>query len=79
MFWVLKRTISMNRLIEMVLLSTHNICFGGEIRKIIFSYAHFSGGLGIVCFCTFFWRPGLKCVLVADLYMLLICDCRSER
>ena len=34
-----------NRLIEMVLLSTHNICFGLEIRKIIFSYAHLSGGL----------------------------------
>ena len=30
MFWVL---------IEMVLLSTHNICFGCEIRKIIFGYA----------------------------------------
>ena len=28
-----------NRLIETVLLSTHNICFGGEIRKLIFWYA----------------------------------------
>ena len=28
-----------NRLIETVLLSTHNICFCWEIRKIIFSYA----------------------------------------
>ena len=34
-----------NRLIETVLLSTHNICFGNEIRKIIFNYAHLSGGL----------------------------------
>ena len=28
-----------NRLIEMVLLSTHNICFGWEIRKLNFCYA----------------------------------------
>ena len=28
-----------NHLIEAVLLSTHNICFNGEIRKIILSYA----------------------------------------
>ena len=27
-----------NRLIEMVLLSTHNICFGLEIRKLNFCY-----------------------------------------
>ena len=26
-----------NRLIETVILSTHNICFGWEIRKIIFN------------------------------------------
>ena len=38
MFWVLKR-------IETVLLSTHTIWFGWEIRKIIFSYALLSGGL----------------------------------
>ena len=30
---------SKNRLIETVLLSTHNTCFGWEIRKINFSYA----------------------------------------
>ena len=29
-------------LIEMVLSSTHNICFGSEIRKIFFNYALFS-------------------------------------
>ena len=34
-----------NRLIETVLLSTHNICFGLEIKKIIFQYALLSGGL----------------------------------
>ena len=28
-----------NRLIETVLLSTHNICFGREIRKLFFWYA----------------------------------------
>ena len=27
-----------SRLIQTVLLSTHNICFGGEIRKIKFSF-----------------------------------------
>ena len=36
-----------NRLIETVLLSTHNICFDWEIRKIIVSYALLSGGLDI--------------------------------
>ena len=35
-FWVLNET---------VLLRTHNICFGLEIRKIIFSFALLSGGL----------------------------------
>ena len=34
-----------NCLIEVVLWSSNNICFGWEIRKIIFSYAHLSGGL----------------------------------
>ena len=31
-----------NRLIETVLLSTHNICFGFDIRKIDFRYALFT-------------------------------------
>ena len=34
-----------NRLSEVVLLSTHNICFGWEIRKIMFRYTPVSGGL----------------------------------
>ena len=34
-----------NRLIETVLLSTHNICFGREIKKIVFQYTLLSGGL----------------------------------
>ena len=36
-----------NRLIETVLLSTKNICFGQEKRKINFAYSPFSGGLHI--------------------------------
>ena len=32
--WVLK----IHRLIETILLSTHNMCFGLEIRKLIFNY-----------------------------------------
>ena len=34
-----------NRLIVTVLLSTHNICIGWEIKKIIFQYTLLSGGL----------------------------------
>ena len=34
-----------NRLIETVLLRTHNICLGLEIRKIDFSYALLTVGL----------------------------------
>ena len=39
MFWVLKN--------ETVLLSTHNICIGREIRKLIFG-THLTKGLTIV-------------------------------
>ena len=34
-----------NHLIEMVLLSTNNICFGGETRKLVFWYALLTKGL----------------------------------
>ena len=34
-----------NHLIETVLLSTHNICFDQEIRKLIFNYALLSRGM----------------------------------
>ena len=34
-----------NRLIETVLLSTHNICFDEEMRKMLFNYALLSGGM----------------------------------
>ena len=44
-----------NRLVETVVLSTHNICFGWGIRKIIFSYALLSGGLD----CFSWWYPDM--------------------
>ena len=34
-----------NRLSETVLLSTHNICFGCELRKMIFNYTLLLGKL----------------------------------
>ena len=37
-----------NRLIETVLLSTYNICFGGEIRKLIFWYTLLTKGLTLI-------------------------------
>ena len=45
-----------NRLIETVLLSTYNICFGLEIKKIIFQYALLSGGLVNQYLCSFRYR-----------------------
>ena len=38
-------SVQKNRLTETVLLSTHNICFGWEIRKSIFWYALLTKGL----------------------------------
>ena len=46
MFWVIKRTVSL-RLIEMVLLSIHNICFGLELRKLFSALDKLLGQLGI--------------------------------
>ena len=40
-----------NRLIETVLLSTHNMCFGREIRNLIFDNAILSAVLIIYDFC----------------------------
>ena len=34
-----------NRLTETVLLSTHNLCFGLELRKLVFDSELLSGGL----------------------------------
>ena len=46
MFWVLKNTSTQkNRLNETVLLSTQNLCFGREIRKILFRYTLLTKGL----------------------------------
>ena len=38
-----------NRLNEMILLSTHNICFGWEISKIIFDKAILTRGQYYLC------------------------------
>ena len=38
-----------NRLIETVLLSTHNICFGREIRQLTFCCAVLSKGMLTLC------------------------------
>ena len=43
-----------NRLIETVLMSTHNICFGCEKRKLIFQYALLSGSLILDENCKYF-------------------------
>ena len=54
MFWVLKtRLIETILLNETVLLSTHNICFGREIKKIVFQYALLSGDLYIYHISTY--------------------------
>ena len=39
---------------ETVLLSTHNICFGWEIKKIVFQYTLLSGGLKIDVFVKYY-------------------------
>ena len=39
-----------NHLIETILLSTQNICFGREIRKLFFRYTLLSKGLNVLIF-----------------------------
>ena len=51
-----------NRLIETVLLSTHNICFGREIRKLFFGYALLK---------PFFQRRG-------DSFLNEVCSCQRD-
>ena len=46
--WVYVLGAEKNRLIETVLLSTHNICIRCEIKKITFQYALLSGGLSVL-------------------------------
>ena len=65
MFWVLKRTVSLRQffcLIETVLLSTHNICFGLEIRKLIFWKAPLTT---VLCELEIFSQSGS--VIIMDL------------
>ena len=57
-----------NRLIETVLLSTHNICFRREIRTFIFNYALLSKGL-------YEWKLNFNC----DLLCLYIYICQDKR
>ena len=50
-----------NRLIERFILSTNNICFGKEIRKIFFNYTLLTRGklsMGLVLLCSYplHWR-----------------------
>ena len=52
-----------NRLIEMLLLSSHNICFGGEVRKSILDYALLSEGLTSV-FSYYDKHPGDAPILI---------------
>ena len=40
-----------NRLIETVLLSTHNICFGREVSQIIVNYSSLTIGLSRTAIC----------------------------
>ena len=37
-----------NRLIEMVLWSTHNLCFGWEPRKLIYTFSILSGSMSLI-------------------------------
>ena len=45
-----------NHLIEMVLLSTHNICLGSEIRQKNFSYTLLSGVLSLNAYSPFLFE-----------------------
>ena len=56
------------RLFETLLLSTQNICFGLEIKKIIFQYALLSGGLEMFNICLVI---GLPQVVLVGKYMLV--------
>ena len=46
-----------NSLIETIRLSTHNICFGWEIKKIVFQYALLSGALNRI---YMFWKAWIQ-------------------
>ena len=57
-----------NHLIEMVLLSTNNISFGWEMRKLNFTFKPVSIGLVLI---TYAWSP--SCISYVEL--TLNCDC----
>ena len=58
-----------NRLSETVLLSTHNICVGLEIKKIVLQYALLSGGIVVVT-SLFTVAP---IVVVLCMFIVLLC------
>ena len=61
-----------NRLIETVLLSTYNICFAREIRKLFFSYLHLEGYLERLWqdwVDVQVWRTSLCCLSVMEVYV----------
>ena len=52
----------------MVLLSTHNIRFGSEIRKLFFWYALLTKGLiGPMVFILWTWRIAFGCHIILEL------------
>ena len=50
-----------NRHIEKVLMITLNICFGLEMRKLIFNYAPFTRGLSFIIFNYRLIQHDLQC------------------
>ena len=56
----------------MVLLSTHIICFGREIKKIVFQYALLSGGLLIIIIII------IIIIIMIIMIIIIIIKCDSE-
>ena len=64
-----------NHLIETVLLSTHNICFGCEIRKLNFHYALLTKDLCMVH--TLHLRSTVMIYSFEDLYKMSVTLCQN--
>ena len=64
-----------NRLIETVLLSTHNMCFGWEIKKIIFQLHTLSlrPALSMPIFPKISWQRSLKYKILKIYMIVLFC------
>ena len=62
-----------NLLIETFFLSTHNICFGWEIRKIIFKYTPLSRGLNFVLVKTWLLENIYELVFHKNYHSTLKC------